>query len=89
MARVAASHADFTKEDFYVILANQPGATSWLITAAIYMLTRKDYNAGKNCASLSCRPSAVLFSGRHWSKFDKWPGDASASTTTPYGPAHR
>ncbi|HEY4123175.1 MAG TPA: phosphate ABC transporter substrate-binding protein PstS, partial [Rhizomicrobium sp.] len=45
----AASNADFTKvKDFYLILTNQPGAKSWPITAATYMLMRKDYDAGKN-----------------------------------------
>jgi phosphate transport system substrate-binding protein len=49
----AASHADFTKvQDFYLILTNQPGAKSWPITAATYMLMRKDYDAGKNGAVL-------------------------------------
>jgi phosphate transport system substrate-binding protein len=49
----AANHADFTKvQDFYLILTNQPGATSWPITAATYMLMRKDYDAGKNGAVL-------------------------------------
>ncbi len=42
--QAAAAHADFTKtKDFYLILTNQPGATSWPITAATYMLMRPDY----------------------------------------------
>jgi len=45
----AAGHADFTgTQDFYLILTDQPGATSWPITAATYMLMRKDYAADKN-----------------------------------------
>ena len=35
-------------QDFYLILTNQPGAKSWPITAATYMLMRKDYAADKN-----------------------------------------
>ena len=49
----AASHADFSKvQDFYEILTNQPGAQSWPITAATYMLLRSDYPADKNKAIL-------------------------------------
>lgn len=41
--QAAAANADFTKaRDFYLILTNQPGAESWPITAATYMLMRKD-----------------------------------------------
>jgi len=47
--QAAASNADFTKvQDFYEILTNQPGAASWPITAATYMLMRGDYPADKN-----------------------------------------
>jgi phosphate transport system substrate-binding protein len=47
--QAAAGNADFTKvKDFYLILTNQPGAQSWPITAATYMLLRKDYPAAKN-----------------------------------------
>ncbi len=35
---------------FYLILTNQPGAQSWPITAATYMLLRNDYPAEKNKA---------------------------------------
>ena len=49
----AASNADFSKvQDFYEILTNQPGAASWPITAATYMLMRMDYPAEKNKAVL-------------------------------------
>ena len=49
----AAANADFTKvQDFYEILTNQPGAQSWPITAATYMLMRADYPADKNKAML-------------------------------------
>jgi phosphate transport system substrate-binding protein len=45
----AAAHADFSKvQDFYLILTNQPGATSWPITAATYMLMRPDADPAKN-----------------------------------------
>jgi len=51
--QAAASNADFTKvKDFYLILTNQPGDKSWPITAATYMLMRKDYPADKNQAVL-------------------------------------
>jgi phosphate transport system substrate-binding protein len=41
--QAAAANADFTKtKDFYLILTDQPGARSWPITAATYMLMRKD-----------------------------------------------
>ena len=47
--QAAAGNADFSKvKDFYLILTNQPGAKSWPITAATYMLMRKDYPADKN-----------------------------------------
>jgi len=47
--QAAAGNADFSKvKDFYLILTDQPGAKSWPITAATYMLMRKDYDAGKN-----------------------------------------
>ncbi|MBU6444532.1 MAG: phosphate ABC transporter substrate-binding protein PstS [Alphaproteobacteria bacterium] len=45
----AAGHADFKgTQDFYLILTDQPGAKSWPITAATYMLMRKDYAMDKN-----------------------------------------
>jgi phosphate transport system substrate-binding protein len=45
----SAANADFSKvQDFYEILTNQPGAQSWPITAATYMLMRSDYPADKN-----------------------------------------
>ena len=51
--QAAAGNADFSKvQDFYLILTNQPGAKSWPITAATYMLMRKDYAADKNGAVL-------------------------------------
>jgi phosphate transport system substrate-binding protein len=47
--QAAAANADFTKvRDFYLILTNQPGDKSWPITAATYMLMRKDYPAERN-----------------------------------------
>jgi phosphate transport system substrate-binding protein len=51
--QAAASNADFTKvQDFYLILTDQPGAQSWPITAATYMLMRRDAPATKNGAVL-------------------------------------
>ncbi|HJW40822.1 MAG TPA: phosphate ABC transporter substrate-binding protein PstS [Rhizomicrobium sp.] len=45
----AAANADFTKvQDFYLILTNQQGAQSWPITAATFMLMRKDYATDRN-----------------------------------------
>jgi phosphate transport system substrate-binding protein len=45
----AAAHADFTKvQDFRLILTDQPGAQSWPITAATFMLMRTDIDAAKN-----------------------------------------
>jgi phosphate transport system substrate-binding protein len=45
----AAGNADFSKvQDFYLILTDQPGAKSWPITAATFMLMRKDYPPAKN-----------------------------------------
>jgi phosphate transport system substrate-binding protein len=49
----AAANADFTKvKDFYLILTDQPGAKSWPITAATYMLLRKDSPADQNHLAL-------------------------------------
>ncbi|MBN9588046.1 MAG: phosphate ABC transporter substrate-binding protein PstS [Alphaproteobacteria bacterium 64-11] len=51
--QAAAANADFSKvQDFYLILTNQPGANSWPITAATYMLMRSDYPAAKSKAVL-------------------------------------
>jgi phosphate transport system substrate-binding protein len=47
--QAAAANADFSKvQDFYLILTDQPGAASWPITAATYMLMRQDYSASRN-----------------------------------------
>lgn len=47
--QAAAANADFTKtKDFYLILTDQPGAESWPITAATYMLMRKDTAKAEN-----------------------------------------
>jgi len=51
--QAAAANADFTKvKNFYLILTDQPGDKSWPITAATYMLMRKDYPAERNQAVL-------------------------------------
>ena len=47
--QAAAGNADFTKvQDFYLILTDQPGDKSWPITAATYMLLRKDSAPDQN-----------------------------------------
>ncbi|MGA7673643.1 MAG: phosphate ABC transporter substrate-binding protein PstS [Rhizomicrobium sp.] len=47
--QTAAANADFSNvQDFYLILTNQPGAGSWPITAATYMLMRSDYPVARN-----------------------------------------
>jgi phosphate transport system substrate-binding protein len=52
--QAAAANADFSKvKDFYLILTDQPGDKSWPITAATYMLMRKDAPAADNKAVLS------------------------------------
>jgi phosphate transport system substrate-binding protein len=51
--QAAAGNADFTNvQDFYLILTNQPGDKSWPITAATYMLLRKDSPADQNHLAL-------------------------------------
>jgi phosphate transport system substrate-binding protein len=51
--QAAAANADFSKvQDFYLILTDQPGDKSWPITAATYMLMRKDAPAADNEAVL-------------------------------------
>jgi phosphate transport system substrate-binding protein len=51
--QAAAGNADFTKvQDFYLILTNQPGDKSWPITAATYMLLRKDSPPDQNHLAL-------------------------------------
>lgn len=47
--QAASANADFGRvEDFYLILTDQPGAKSWPITAATYILMRKDYGRVQN-----------------------------------------
>ncbi|MDE2364617.1 MAG: phosphate ABC transporter substrate-binding protein PstS [Hyphomicrobiales bacterium] len=51
--QAAAANADFTKvKDFYLILTDQPGEKSWPITAATYMLLRKDTAPANNGQAL-------------------------------------
>ena len=51
--QAAAANADFTKvQDFYLILTDQPGDKSWPITAATYMLLRKDGAPDQNHLAL-------------------------------------
>ena len=52
--QAAAASADFTKvKDFYLILTDQPGDKSWPITAATYMLLRKDQSVQENHRALA------------------------------------
>jgi len=47
--QAAVANADFSKvQDFYLILTDQPGEKSWPITAATYILLRKDSPADQN-----------------------------------------
>ncbi|MGO8866284.1 MAG: phosphate ABC transporter substrate-binding protein PstS [Alphaproteobacteria bacterium] len=51
--QAAAANADFSKvQNFYLILTDQPGAKSWPITAATYMLMRKDGDPAQNKLAL-------------------------------------
>ena len=51
--QAAAANADFAKvQNFYLILTDQPGARSWPITAATYMLLRKDTAPEQNRLAL-------------------------------------
>ena len=51
--QVAVANADFTKvKDFYAILTDQPGEESWPITAATYMLLRRDTAPDQNQLAL-------------------------------------
>jgi phosphate transport system substrate-binding protein len=51
--QAAAANADFTRaKDFYLILTNQPGDKSWPITAATYMLLRRDTPIDQNRLAL-------------------------------------
>ena len=49
--QAASANADFTKVDgFYLILTNQPGADSWPITGATWVLVRTDGDKDQNKA---------------------------------------
>jgi phosphate transport system substrate-binding protein len=49
--QAASANADFTKVDgFYLILTNQPGADSWPITGATWVLLRMDGDKDQNKA---------------------------------------
>ena len=49
--QMASANADFTKVDgFYLILTNQPGAGSWPITGATWVLMRTDGDKAQNTA---------------------------------------
>jgi phosphate transport system substrate-binding protein len=51
--QAAAGNADFSKvKNFYLVLTDQPGAASWPITAATYMLLRKDSDPESNMMAL-------------------------------------
>ena len=47
--QAASAHTDFAKaHDFYVIMTDQPGATSWPLTATTYFLLRRDTPKAEN-----------------------------------------
>ena len=47
--QAASAHTDFAKaKDFYVIMTDQPGATSWPLTATTYFLLRRDTPKAEN-----------------------------------------
>ena len=49
--QAASANADFSKVDgFYLILTDQPGADSWPITGATWVLMRTDGDKGQNTA---------------------------------------
>ncbi len=51
--QAAAANADFSAvRSFYLILTDQPGDRSWPITAATYMLLRKDTDPARNAVLL-------------------------------------
>lgn len=51
--RAAAANAEFADtKDFYLILTDQPGAKSWPITAATYMLLRRDARPEQNVEAM-------------------------------------
>lgn len=55
--QAAAGNADFSKvKDFFLMLTDQPGAKSWPITAATYMLLRKDSPPQQNHDVLAFLP---------------------------------
>ncbi len=74
----AASHADFSKvQDFYLILTNQPGPTSWPIVAATFMLLRNDGDPAKNKAVLQFLHWAMTSGQPQAEKLDYVPLPAS------------
>jgi phosphate transport system substrate-binding protein len=90
--QTAADNADFSNvQDFYLILTNQPGAKSWPITAATYILTRKDYPADKNTEVLKFLAWALRNGKEDSEKLDYVPFPESvvkqieASWTTNFG----
>lgn len=63
--QAAVANADFSKvKDFYLILTDQPGEKSWPITAATYMLLRKDNPADQNHEVLKFLDWALKWPGR-------------------------
>jgi phosphate transport system substrate-binding protein len=92
--QAAAGNADFSHvKDFYLILTNQPGARSWPITAATYMLMRKDYPADKNAEVLKFLDWALRDGQADSKKLDYVPFPDSvvkqieASWTASFGPS--
>jgi phosphate transport system substrate-binding protein len=52
--QAAAANADFSKvQDFYLVLTDQPGAQSWPITAATWVLMRSDAPQDRNRSAVA------------------------------------
>jgi phosphate transport system substrate-binding protein len=72
--QAAAGNANFSGvQDFYLILTNQPGAQSWPIVAATYMLMRDDAPAEKNREILKFLDYALKAGQADASKLDYVP----------------
>jgi phosphate transport system substrate-binding protein len=72
--QAAAGNANFSGvQDFYLILTNQPGAQSWPIVAATYMLMRDDAPVEKNREILKFLDYALKAGQADASKLDYVP----------------
>jgi phosphate transport system substrate-binding protein len=76
--QAAVANADFSKvQDFYLILTDQPGEKSWPITAATYILLRKDSPTDQNHAVLKFLDWALKDGQAEAKKLDYVPLPAS------------